>query len=381
MPNSTLVPIRGRLLKWALEEGGLGPGELASSLHVSQDSVQAWIAEAERPNKTQFKAIAQRLHRPTSFFFLPEPPKSGLPPSYRRPPGSGQDRLIRKEEAAALRQAREVQKVSKWIDEGTGRSPVHPPELSGSPELASETASHWLGWSLELQLAGESPSGTLKLFRTQLEERGLLVLHLPMREGACRGFSLTDSDPYLIAINTAYKSAETRLFSYAHELGHVVRRSEAICSVEVDTQLEWWCERFASAFLLPAIALESFLDGRFGTEAMVSSLDDVKRVARHFRVSLRATAVRLERIGRGIDGLYNLVDSSVDYGGGGRGGGTGETRPEKRLRELGVSYAKRLLVAQQEGLLSTRDVLQYANVPEKQFRAFLDLATAGLELV
>ena len=79
---------------------------------------------------------------------------------------------------------------------------------------------------------------------------------LPRR---CRGFSLSHDVAPVIAINTWYRPS-ARVFSYIHELGHLLRRHDYVCGDAGDTAVERWCDSFASAFLLPESALLFFLD-------------------------------------------------------------------------------------------------------------------------
>jgi len=74
------------------------------------------------------------------------------------------------------------------------------------------------------------------------------------------------------------------------------------------------------------------LNAAFGSR-QVRTVDDVGSIARRFRVSLRATAVRLIRLNRADHGLYERVDREADFKGPGGGGG-GETRAEGLLDEL-----------------------------------------------
>ena len=91
----------------------------------------------------------------------------------------------------------------------------------------------------------------VKTVRARLEDRGVLALQLSIGEDGCRGFSFHDDLKPLIAVNTAY-TAPARLFSYLHEVGHLMRQSDAICIGYAQTAAERWCERFAASFLLPS---------------------------------------------------------------------------------------------------------------------------------
>ena len=93
------------------------------------------------------------------------------------------------------------------------------------------------------------------------------------------------------------------------------RRLDSICSRVPETALD--CEDFAAAFLMPRGEFERQVDRLLGAGTMVTSLDQVVRVARRFRVSLRATALRLEKLGHAVEDLYARVDAEADFKGGG----------------------------------------------------------------
>jgi hypothetical protein len=207
----------------------------------------------------------------------------------------------------------------------------------------------------------------VKTLRRALEDRGVLALQLPIGAEGCRGFSLYDDRKPLVAVNTHY-NAEARLFTYLHEVGHLMRRTDAICVGFSGTTGERWCERFAAAFLLPVDALRERVARRFGVDAIVSTLEEVRLLARDFRVSLSAMAIRLEDLGWGREGLFGLIPRTTDFKAGGGGRGVDNTRGAVRLRELGAGYVSLLVAGEQTGVLGRQDVLRYLDVSDAQLR-------------
>ncbi len=110
---------------------------------------------------------------------------------------------------------------------------------------------------------------------------------------------------------------------------------------------------------------------------MVSSLDEVGRVARRFRVSLRATALRLEKLGRAVEDLYARVDAEADFKGG-SGFARDDAAPAIRLREWGTGYAELLLEAERQGWLGRTDVLEYLNLSNGQLSDLRGRVEAGV---
>jgi hypothetical protein len=161
-----------------------------------------------------------------------------------------------------------------------------------------------------------------------------------------------------------------------HEYAHLARGSSSICSRVPDTALERRCEDFAAAFLMPRREFERQVDRLLGPGTTVSSLDQVARVARRFRVSLRATALRLERLGRAAEDLYARVDAEADFKGG-SGFARDNTAPAIRLREWGTGYAELLLDAERQGWLGRTDVLEYLNLSNGQLSDLRGRVEAG----
>jgi len=65
--------------------------------------------------------------------------------------------------------------------------------------------------------------------------------------------------------------------------------------------------------------------------------------------------------------LYNLVDQEVEHGGFGRSKDPA-TRPIVRLRELGTTFPRRLLIARDQGLLDDLNVCEYLSVSRTELQ-------------
>ncbi len=114
----------------------------------------------------------------------------------------------------------------------------------------------------------------------------------------------------MIVANTSKVSAAARCFTLAHELGHLVSRQDAACVDQQGflegAQVERWCERFGAAFLMPPAPMAHLADNlRLGPQS--ADLPEVRAVARAFRVSHRAAALRLIEMGYATRDLYAEV--------------------------------------------------------------------------
>lgn len=369
---ATYVPVTPEVLAWAMEQSGVDPADLADCAKTDADVVLEWLQGDAQPTKTQFRAITSMLRRPAAFFLLPRPPaQETVPAAFRHPPGRAEHEATRPEHHA-MATARRVQRIARWTAERIEDrrwldNPGPVASSDTSPPSAAVAASTWLDWSLQEQRAASSASAVVKLLRTKLENRGVLALQLPIGKDGCRGFSFSDDVKPLVAVNTAY-NAQARLFTYMHEVGHLLRRSDAICIGYAESAMERWCERFAAAFLLPREDLRARIVARFGLDVTVRRLDQVRRLATDFNVSLAATAIRLEDLGWGRE-LFAQIPQTSDHKPRGGGPGTDTGRAAVRAREFGEGYISLLMAGEKAGALGRQDLLRYLDVSEGQLRS------------
>lgn len=367
MPKATFVPINGAVLQWAMGQAGVSDAVLARHCKVRNADVAAWRAGSRHPTKTQFTKLVARLRRPASIYFLETPPADNpVVKAFRHPPGKTGARELLDVELRGIQTAERLQRVARWTREQLDSEPIPIPGQADSPNRLGKTltrARRFLDWRVQDQFASSSPTVAARLLRSRLEAAGILVLQLPMSPIGCRGFSLLDDLAPVIAVNSAY-TTEARIFSYIHEFAHLVYRSGSICSHVPDSDEERRFERFAAAFLMPRADLTQYLDRTFGTRA-IASTSEVSRAAKHFRVSLRTAALRIEHIDRAVPGLYERVDAQADFKGN-TGFSNDNTAPAVRLREWGTGYAEVLLEAERHGLLRRTDVLEYFNLSDRE---------------
>ncbi|HEV2888539.1 MAG TPA: ImmA/IrrE family metallo-endopeptidase [Jatrophihabitans sp.] len=163
----------------------------------------------------------------------------------------------------------------------------------------------------------------LRAWREALDGRGIFVFSLEIGErqrsqgpsellgDEVRGFSAWDDHAPLIVMNSQRVSAAARSFTLAHELAHLITRYDAAC-VESTTDhpfgepVERWCEEFAAALLMPEPVVRAEMRSR-GLQDASGDLEDVKAVMRTFRVSARASALRLMDLGLAQRSLYGVV--------------------------------------------------------------------------
>ncbi|MXX02017.1 MAG: hypothetical protein F4Z79_10470 [Acidimicrobiia bacterium] len=94
--------------------------------------------------------------------------------------------------------------------------------------------------------------------------------------------------------------------------------------------------------------------------------DQVRKVARRFKTSVRATAIRLSELGLASQDLYRVVAERAiqkfdDFPKPSNGGG-GSPAAQTRLQHFGAPIVTNLLNGINSGHLTTRDVGDYLNL-------------------
>ncbi len=373
------VPVTASVIRWAIAQSGYAPEELDSQIRVSPGTVRRWARGDADPNWTELKRLAGVLKRPVAAFFLPDPPTTDLPAiSFRSPPGATRKKA-NPQELRYIREASRLQRVLAWLRRETENKGTDLPResISASPADVAVNVRQLLGVSAEQQSSWGSPSVAFDEWRKAFEKLGIYVFLFSLGPASSKGFSLWNDTAPVIAANTHWNDA-ARVFTLFHELGHLVTRTSSVClnpanHVHVahgDAQ-ERWCETFASGALIPSNTLKDFLQQRFRRSSgkKISRLEDLKSVANHFNVSLRAAALRLIEAEAAMWDLYTSLPPVADNKRQG-GGGSGRVRREIREDSFGRLTAQTFVTGVKRDLISHYDALTYLNISYSDFSAW-----------
>lgn len=307
MANAPTVSVNPTILTWAREESGYGVDRVAKRLQVKEERVAAWEKGERQPTLRQIEQLARFLHRPFSIFFLPRPPQ--LPPlaaEYRRLPGvepgheSPELRL-------ALRQMLMRRENAMNLMEELGE-PIREFSLNAHlKESAAEVGKRLraaIGINAEAQLSWTNEWQAWNAWRAAVEQIGVLVFQfgkIPLEE--VRGLALLRTPLPVVAVN-GKELPEAKSFTLFHEVVHLmlaIGHEEAPALREQRSSAEWdGVERFAevaaSHVLVPEDALRSMIV-QLGLQAAVWGIEEVRRIARKFRITPLAMATRLRESG------------------------------------------------------------------------------------
>lgn len=375
MARGNTVPINGEILRWAMFDVGMTVEELAKKLNVSTETVHEWRSGDSKPTAAQLRNLADKLDRPSAFFFRSEPPAQETTSAFFRGALNDAEREPTRAELDWTRNARRVQSVTARLSLQLelGRPTVPDLREVGNPEHAAIQARERLGISVSEQVSWKSASEAFRAWIDAVEAQRVTVFRLPMGRHAARGFALWNDWSPAVAVNTAYSWTEQRIFTLLHEYGHLTLRASVFDSEAIPAptmadlpDMESWCNRFAAAVLLPEMAVSAFLRDRLGIPptGRVTEVEQVKAISRRFKVSLRATAIRLIQLKWAEDVLYDKVQEQaipLDYASSGGGGG-GRKRPRMRIDQYGRNVPETLLEGLSQGLISEFDLVDYLDV-------------------
>lgn len=381
---STAEPITADVLAWAVEEDGRTIDEIAATVDVDVDELSGWVHGLGSPTRGQLTRLAGELHRPRALFFLPTPPRAtSLPTNFRHAPGDT-GRSVGAGSRLLIRRARRVQALVSWVlqdsDEPPSDLPLIPP--TGPPAAAAaEQVRDWLGLTVEAQRSWRDEYQALREWRGALEARGLLVFQFEIPNGDLRGFSAWDDWAPLVVMSSTAQRPAPRIFTMAHELAHLVTRTDAACLDWIaptlqDVTAERWCEAFAAALLLPGDAVRAVIPPEVTAGDRIAELAEVRLLMSRFRVSARASALRLIDMGLASQALYAATVSTFVPRGSAAApsGGGGTPRPQLRLRQYGPGAITTVLDAAERGRLNVRDAAAALKINRNEVSDLIDLA-------
>ncbi len=380
------IPVNPAVVKWAIDESGYSTAEIAKTLRVDASKVHAWRVGDGQPTKGQLNGLARKLRRSPLVFLLQRVPlDSSLGPEFRsvlRPDGTSLE--LSPPERLAIRRARYLQqKLSELVFQDE-RPKVEIPrhELTDEPEAVGKSIRSWVAGDCASE---ESIGREFAEWRQMAEAKRIFVMlpQLSRPRGSdksqelfkLRGFSLPDDyAPVVAVISADYPPA--RSFTLFHELAHLTIREYNSCHVPSfrSKGVEQWCDRVAGSALIPRDDLKDFIDRRRESDEQ----ERVKRVASHYKTSLRAAAVAIENAFPSARGIYLRTDKRLPLRDRPKdgGGNADNSRPAKRVREYGALAVRTFLQAFADRRIDELDSREYLRL----FGPETDRAAALIEV-
>jgi Zn-dependent peptidase ImmA (M78 family) len=372
---ASVSPVKPDVLRWAIFEDGRPLPEVAENADVAVIDLQRWLDGDGGPSAGQLSRLSSALGRSRATLLLPAPPAAALTPTaFRRAVGTGN--AVSAKARRAVRESRQIQKALAWIRRDADPVSLPASSFSHSAAVAAAEAREWTGISTADQFSWSDERQAFREWRSCLDARGIYVFALQIGKDEIRGFSNWNERAPIIGVNTSSIAVPARIFSLAHELGHLVCRSDATCEEfgipgVAQSNVESWCESFAGAFLMPPEAVTDVLEEqrekaeKRGKE--VSDLEQVRLVVRKFRVSGRAAALRLEGLNLAPKGLYAKVNHVFTPKAPPSGQPYSPPRATMRLRQYGGEVIETLMNS-----LPPRDALRILRIDALDARKLAD---------
>ena len=300
------------ILRWARETAGLSPEDAVRKLGIKD----AWgVAAIDRlaalengevpPTRSMLSRMANKYRRPLLTFYLAQPPRRGEWGKDFRAPTTGRSHADEAVLNALVRnvQARQGLLREAMLDEDD--------DLAALPFVGSATTEtpvtqvvasirDSLGLPLRDFRAAKNPDDAFRRLRAHAEQAGVFVLvlgnlgshHTDLGVVVFRGFALADHFAPFVVVNPK-DSPAARCFTLLHELAHLWVGEPGISGGDPMDPVEVFCNRVASAYLLPDEELAAFQrPARNSVDAWAAA---IAAFATPLNVSSSMVAYRLHR--------------------------------------------------------------------------------------
>ncbi len=301
------------MLRWARRTAGVSKAAAAQRIAVKEEQLAEW--EKPNPEKAptvkQARDLANLYKRSFLEFFRPEPPTLPDPtqvPDFRLFPAVPEPSALHKLKEIVLWAEAQKANTLDLIAEVGDTPPIIPDALFTTPnvdyEWAAANAREAIKFPVEKQV-GRNDAERRQIpteLRRKIESLGILILRrTDLGQLHVRGFCIVEFPLPVIVIGKDTITAQA--FTLAHEFAHVLICQSAISGHLPRTggdkekrKVEEWCNRFASAFLMPREAVADYITP---PEAPYEEMPDhvLHHAALYFGVSDHAMLIRLVHLG------------------------------------------------------------------------------------
>lgn len=252
--------------------------DLAHRLDVTAAAVSQFESGVTRPGAEALHSMAGALEVPGEFFCLPMTETH-----------EGFFRSLRRTSVAHRRRARAIAHIAHDLAAVAHAPELPPASLPRIPVADLDAPRAELeDIALQVRRTFGLPRGPVANVVRTLEQRGVLVIRLPLDTADVDAFSLPFPDRPVIVLGADKNDRARSRFDSAHELGHLVAHGNQVWGIkEVENQ----AHAFAAAFLMPEGDIRDELPSRADWPALF----DLKK---KWQVSLAALLMRARTLGR-----------------------------------------------------------------------------------
>ena len=384
MAKSIDALVKPEMMIWGRETAGLSYVEAARKIGVSIERLVEWESGTKRPTIAQLRNAAKVYKRPTTAFYLSEPPEEPeLPHDYRRI-----DRIEELEYSSGLllelRKARYRREIAiELLEEMNADIQVLEETASvvDDPDSLASRARGLLNVTTEEQFDWQDEYEALREWKNAVEALGVLVFqtgkysHIPVKE--FRGVSIAEYPLPVILINSA-DAIRGRIFTLLHEFIHLLLHNSGICDTKYynnpttnDEKIEVFCNLVAGAVLVPDdVLLSQDIVLRKGWEKAWTD-HELGRLASLFWVSREVILRRLLILKKTTKEFYEEKRAEFRQQYAQRkqpSSGGGPKYYRIILRDNGLAYTRLVLEAYYEGHITSSKVARYLGMKLKHLK-------------
>jgi Zn-dependent peptidase ImmA (M78 family) len=307
-----MVPVNSGVLAWVRASRGLDPEMAAELLGWPVEQLIA-LESSEEISIEELESLGAKYRISTATLLMPE----ALPPDRYAPRKLSDFRLLDsvEREPLSLKTQMRIENAYELIelmaevnddDNELAPRPLLPAfSLTDEAERAARQERVRMGLDIDAQLGWETDREAFLRWREVIEAGEIVVHKVALPEKSVRGFALHSGGYALIAANSN-DDHPARVFTLWHEYAHLLLRMGGISDQNRQVQVERWCNQFAANFLMPAAR---FKEEYYALFPAGGPADDwqVARMARRFKVSKSAAAIRFEELGLAARGFYDKL--------------------------------------------------------------------------
>ncbi len=364
------------IVRWARERLRLTTKRAAARLSVKPERWAAWEKGETLPTMRQAQDLAESLHIPFGYLWLPKPPAEQLLlPDLR----TVADESPREPSAELLDLLNDVIWKQRWYQEYQQQEEAEPVPFVGryspansDPNTVAADIRDTFGINNEMRQEATSQDSFLRFYTRRVEQAGILILrsgivgsntHRPLDVKEFRGFAISDRLAPLIFING--KDAKVaQIFTLTHEIAHlwfgesgISNPDLRVASARHGNGLERLCNIVAAETLVPQMDLMHWWNDD------IDAMQNVQDLAKRYKVSRPVILRRAHDLGKVASGLYSqlwrqLAATTSTAASTGDGGDPYALIVARNGRALTAA----LLASLAEGKVSSIDAAQLLNV-------------------
>ena len=384
---SVEVSIAPDVFRWLCGTSGWLAKDIAKRIEVPEEDVRNWYEGKTKPvlPLTKVEKLSEAFKRPLAAFLLSKPPEEiKTLPDFRKLPGAHGD--FSKETHLAIRKARRLQNVRSELMENLGsdvRITIKSRTIQDNPETVANDERVNLPVDLA-QISTSTPTKLFQIWRDWFEQKNITVLQLKMPVEDARGFSLTDIEPFVIVVNES-DAPNAKIFTLFHEYGHILLNESAVCNRDSDEtddarikKIEYWCNRFAGAFLVP----EDFLKKELDIDKLCQTTHYSRiaaSIANRLKISKESALMRLLTLGYISSSQFRTERDKIrtdaalmkeqmkekQNQSAKKSGPPAVSLDQKCLKEKGHRFVSLVLKNSDLGYITSRDALDYLDIKMK----------------